>query len=86
MVRYRIRVRGHLDRQWSAWFDAITVDHLPDGQSLLTTAEIDQAALHSILSRVLDLNLVLLSVDSQMTENPESLSNWDDPGDTRTTR
>ena len=58
---YRIQIEGRLDEDWSAWFDglAITVE---GGVSILTTADLDQAALRGILCRLWDLNLVLISV------------------------
>ena len=30
-TRYHIRIRGHLDPSWSAWFDSLTVAHAQDG-------------------------------------------------------
>ena len=34
-ARYRIRIRGHLDPAWSAWFDSLTDTQLDDGTTEL---------------------------------------------------
>jgi hypothetical protein len=30
-----LRVQGHLDHAWSAWFDGLTITHEPGGDTLL---------------------------------------------------
>jgi hypothetical protein len=60
---YEIRVKGHLSRQWTDWFDGLTISLEEDGNTLLTGPEIDQAALHGILKKVRDLGMPLLSVN-----------------------
>ena len=57
-----IRVRGHLDGSWSAWFDGLAVTDAADGESELAGELADQAALHGVLIKVRDLGLPLLSV------------------------
>jgi hypothetical protein len=57
-----IRVRGHLDGTWSAWFDGLALTHLPDGETVLAGDLPDQAALHGALAKVRDLGLPLLEV------------------------
>ena len=59
---YQIRVAGHLEGQWSDWFEGLSVDLEPDGSTVLTGQVIDQAALHGLLRKVRDLGLPLLSV------------------------
>ncbi len=61
-MRYQIRVRGHLDRAWSAWFDGLAISHEAGGDTLLEGELADQAALHGVLARVRDLGLPLLAV------------------------
>ena len=29
--RYEIRVKGHLDARWAAWFDGLSISHESDG-------------------------------------------------------
>lgn len=61
---YEIKIRGHLDRYWSDWFAGLKLDHLEGEVTLLSGPLPDQAALHSLLERVRDLNLILISVTS----------------------
>ncbi len=61
-MRYQIRVQGHLDGDWSAWFDGLTISNLANGEMLLAGELADQAALHGVLARVRDLGLPLLAV------------------------
>jgi hypothetical protein len=59
---YRIRVKGHLDKQWSEWFYGMQI--VPgEGETILSGSIRDQAALHGILMKVRDLGLPLISVD-----------------------
>jgi hypothetical protein len=59
---YEIRVKGHLDRRWSDWFDGLEVNNLESGEALLCGHVVDQAALHGVLNKVRDLGLPLLAV------------------------
>ena len=59
---YKIRVKGHLDARWSAWFEGLSVTNLPGGEAELEGPLADQAALHGVLLKVRDLGLPLLSV------------------------
>lgn len=59
---YIIRVKGHLDPQWSVWFDGMTVTHEPSGDTSLSGPVVDQAALYGLLAKVRDLGLTLIAV------------------------
>lgn len=59
---YAIRVKGHLDTRWTAWFDGLTLIADPDGSTLIQGSIVDQAALHGVLQKVRDLGLTLISV------------------------
>ena len=59
---YEIRVRGHLDKEWSDWFEGLTTIREGNGTTLLICPVLDQAALHALLHQIRDLNLLLLSV------------------------
>ena len=59
---YEIRLKGHLDARWAAWFDGLTLTHDGDGTTLLCGPVVDQAALHGLLQRVRDVGLPLVSV------------------------
>jgi hypothetical protein len=61
-VVYQIRVTGHLGREWTDWFEGLTITREGNGETLLTGPVSDQAALHGLLRKVRDLGLPLLAV------------------------
>ena len=60
---YRVQVRGHLDDRWSDWLAGLVIQRQDDGTTVLVGPVVDQAALHGVLARIRDLNLLLLTVD-----------------------
>ena len=60
---YQIKVKGHLDPRWSEWFDGLAITHHPNGETLLAGPVVDQPALFSLLLKIRDLNLTLLSLN-----------------------
>jgi hypothetical protein len=70
---YEIRIDGHLEDRWSAWFDGLALAHDGDGTTVIRTPAMDQAALHGLLRRVRDVGLPLVSVTRlAQGETPES--------------
>jgi hypothetical protein len=61
--RYEIRLKGHLDARWAAWFDGLTVTRDSDGSTVIGGLVADQAALHGLLQKTRDLGLPLISVN-----------------------
>jgi hypothetical protein len=59
---YRIVVEGHLDEQWSEWFDGLTLEHAENGEMVMMVPFPDQSALFGLLNRLHGLNLKLVSV------------------------
>ena len=57
---YQIRVKGHLGPQWLDWFVGMTIT-LEDSGNTILTGTVDQAALHSLLRKVRDLGMPLIS-------------------------
>ena len=82
--RYEIRLTGHLDAHWAAWFDGLAVTHDGDGTTVLSGLIVDQAALHGVLQRVRDLGLPLVSVTRIEPDRPDTTD--DDGGPAPTTR
>ena len=60
--RYEIRLKGHLDDRWAAWFDGLNLSHEGDGITVIHGRVPDQAALHGLLQKVRDTGLPLHSV------------------------
>ena len=61
-MSYQIRLKGHLDREWTDWFEGLTITLEEDGETLLTGLVVDQAALYGLLKKVRDLGMPLVSV------------------------
>jgi hypothetical protein len=59
---FAIRVQGHVDARWSAWFDGMAVTTQKDGTTLIEGQVADQAALFGLLLKMRDMGLPLLSV------------------------
>ena len=59
---YEIRVEGHLPERWSDWFEGLAICNDPNGETSLTGQLADQAVLFGVLTRIHDLNLILISV------------------------
>lgn len=60
---YQIRLKGHLDDSWAAWFSGLTIVPDDDGETMLTGPVADQAALHGLLRKVRNCGLTLLAVN-----------------------
>lgn len=58
---YEIRIGGKLRETWSNWFENMKITY-EKGATVLTGKVVDEAALRGILSRIWDLNLILISV------------------------
>ena len=58
---YQIRIKGHLDPQWTEWFEGLTLKFEDSGDTLLTGPVVDQAALHGLLKKIRDSGLPLVS-------------------------
>jgi hypothetical protein len=76
---YVIVLDGEIDPMCAVVFAPAEV-RLQDGRTILSTAAIDQPALHGLLDRVAGLGLTLLSVTS--ADQPVDPHNVD-PGDVR---
>jgi hypothetical protein len=64
---YEIKIKGLLDDHWQQWFEGMTLnrqENVEGGQdcTLLIGPIADQPALHGLLAKIRDLNLILISV------------------------
>ena len=69
--RYEIRLRGHLDSRWAAWFDGLSLSNENDGTTIICGPVADQAALYGLLQKVRDLGLPLVSVTQVQPGQPQ---------------
>jgi len=61
-AQYEIRVKGELDPRWESWFDGMTITP-GDDETIICGTLADQAALHSLLTKIRDLGLPLIAVN-----------------------
>lgn len=64
---YEIRVEGELGDMWAGWFEGLSIrkEFTEESNSHITVlyGDIpDQPALHSVLNKIRDLNLTLISI------------------------
>ena len=64
-IHYLIKIKSHLDTHWRDWFDGLTITMTGDGNTILSGVIVDQAALHSVLKKIRDLGLTIISVNPQ---------------------
>jgi hypothetical protein len=60
-VFYVIKVKGRLEERWSERFKELYFTYESDGTTTLSGPLPDQAALHSILNKIRDMNLTIVS-------------------------
>jgi len=68
--QYKIRLKGHLEPRWAAWFDGLSLTQESDGTTVMRGSVIDQTALHGLLSKVRDLGLPLIAVTQVFLKIP----------------
>ncbi len=64
MQGVKIRVKGHLDKNWSDWLGAMTITHTKRGETVLSGDVSDQTALYGVLLRLSNLGLQLVSMNA----------------------
>jgi hypothetical protein len=69
---YEVKLQGHLDTKWSEWFYGMTITHERDGATTLCGPLPDQIVLHSVLDRIRDMNLQLVSVNQIVSHDQTS--------------
>jgi len=69
---YEIRLKGHLDTKWVTRFDSLTITLEENGNTLLSGPVADQAALHTLLKKIRDLGVTLISVNRIKADHPDA--------------
>jgi hypothetical protein len=70
---YRIKIGGHLSSRRARMFAGWEITLTPDGHTIISGEEIDQAALFGILIRIRDTGMPLLSVNRTDLEKIRSI-------------
>ena len=71
MGSIQIRVKGKIDKNWSDWFEGLTITHTDEDETMLSGTVVDQAGLYGLLAKLRDLGLPLLSVNRVEIEGQE---------------
>jgi hypothetical protein len=64
MLHVEITVMKRIDFNWSEWFEGMTIQHTDQDETILTGTVVDQAALYGLLTKLRNLGLSLMSVNS----------------------
>jgi hypothetical protein len=62
-MTYQIRIKGHLDAKWADWFEGLTITLEDTGETILTGVIVDQSSLYSLLKKIHNLGMMLISVN-----------------------
>ncbi|MFL7790958.1 MAG: hypothetical protein AB8I69_02365 [Anaerolineae bacterium] len=69
---YQVRIKGHLGREWTDWFEGLAIALEDNGDTLLTGLVVDQPALYGLLKKLRDLGMSLLSVNRVQPDQGEA--------------
>ena len=57
-----IKVQGHLNENWKDWFEGLKISY--EGNNTILTGNLkDEAHMHGVLNSIMDLNLIIISVN-----------------------
>jgi hypothetical protein len=66
---YEIRIKGHLSEKFDRWFNGMTITREIDGNTTICGELVDQTALHTILFKIRNMNIELISVNTVQSED-----------------
>ncbi len=69
MQQVEIRVKSHLDENWTEWLDGFTLTHTEQDETVLTGMIKDQAALYGLMAKLRDLGVILIAVNFRAAED-----------------
>jgi hypothetical protein len=61
-MTYEIKLQGCLDKSWSSWLEGMRINY-EDNCTVLTGKMADQSALRGLLTKIWDLNQILISIN-----------------------
>jgi hypothetical protein len=68
MLHVEITVKKRLDFNWSEWFEGLTIQHTDQDETILSGLVVDQSALYGLLTKLRNLGLSLVAVNSAQIE------------------
>ena len=71
MQNVEILIKGQIDSHWSEWLGGLQITHVEQERSQLSGTIADQATLFGILTKLRDLDLKLVSVNLEESDNYE---------------
>jgi hypothetical protein len=75
---YEIKIQGRLDTRWSEWFYGMTITPEEGRRTTILYGPLpDQTVLHSVLDRIRDMNLHLISVNQIVTDEQRKSADQD---------
>jgi hypothetical protein len=75
MEHVRIRIKGHLAKDWAESLAGLAITHTKRGETLLSGSVRDQAALRGVLDTLADLGVELVALATtteRQSEEPRS--------------
>lgn len=63
ILHCHIRVKCHLSQPWADWFGGLSVQNLPNGESVIFGDLPDYPALYGVVARMRDLRIEIASVE-----------------------
>jgi hypothetical protein len=64
MLHIEITVKQRIDFNWSEWFEGLTIQHTDQDETILSGMVVDQSALYGLLTKLRNLGLPLVTVNS----------------------
>lgn len=68
MLHVEITVKKRIDFNWSEWFEGLTIQHTDQDETILAGNVVDQSALYGLLTKLRNLGLSLVAVNSAQIE------------------
>ncbi len=72
MQRVEITVKKRIDFSWAEWFEGMTICHTDRDETILYGTLVDQADLYGLLTKLRNLGLSLVSVNSRDVADNEA--------------
>lgn len=69
MQRVEIRVKGHLDKNWTEWLEGFTLTLDDNDETILMGMVEDQSALYGLMAKLRDMGVKLSAVEYRAVED-----------------